>query len=216
LDGRFTALRERQVPVPRSQSILLIEPDDERRVRYAEYLHSFGFEVLTADTTDDGLSRAFDADVIVIGMWVSGSFNGIELIRRMAQTDRTKRTPIIVLVTGRAFESDRQRAFAVGCDIFLAKHCPPKRLVSEIRAVGARAQKGYDVIMDEPHRRRTENVVTMPTFVPDTSPAALTDRNIARCAYDHYLTRGCEHGHDVEDWQRAERELLDALSSTAA
>src|SRR5271167_3056683 len=51
-------------PVPRLQSILLIEPDDDRRVMYAEYLHTFGFTILTADTTDDGLSRASDADVI--------------------------------------------------------------------------------------------------------------------------------------------------------
>lgn len=27
-------------------------------------------------------------------------------------------------------------------------------------------------------------------------------------AYDLYLSRGCEHGHDVEDWLRAEALLL--------
>ena len=30
---------------------------------------------------------------------------------------------------------------------------------------------------------------------------------IARRAYEIYLERGGEHGHDVEDWQRAEAEL---------
>ena len=34
------------------------------------------------------------------------------------------------------------------------------------------------------------------------------DREIARRAYDLYLARGCENGHDVEDWLQAERELL--------
>ena len=59
--------------MPRQQSILLIEPDDDRRVMYAEYLHTFGFTVMTADTTDDGLTRATDADVIVTGIRVPGS-----------------------------------------------------------------------------------------------------------------------------------------------
>jgi hypothetical protein len=37
--------------------------------------------------------------------------------------------------------------------------------------------------------------------------APMTDSDIARRAYDLYLARGCAHGHDVEDWLQAEREL---------
>jgi CheY-like chemotaxis protein len=152
--------------VRRRQSILLIEPDDDRRVMYAECLHTFGFTVLTADTADDGLGRASDADVIVTWIGVPGSFDGVELVRRVRQTDRTKHAVIIVLLTACVFESDRQRAFAAGCDLFLPKHCPPERLVSEIRAVGATTLKDLEVITDKPNRRRTKNVVTMPTVVP--------------------------------------------------
>jgi CheY-like chemotaxis protein len=202
--------------VPRQQSILLIEPDDDRRVMYAEYLHTFGFTVLTADTTDDGLTRASDADVIVTWIGVPGSFDDFELVRRVRQTDRTKHTPIIVLLSAGAFESDRQRAFAAGCDLFLPKHCPPERLASEIRAVGATTLKDVEVIMDKPNPRRTKKVVTMPTVVPDALPATMTDRDIARCAYDLYLTRACEHGHDVDDWLRAERELRGTVSVAIA
>jgi CheY-like chemotaxis protein len=138
LAGRFITVPERQGSVPRPQSILLIEPNDDRRVRYEEYLRAFGFTVLTADTTDDGLSRASDANVIVTGMWAPGSCDGVELVRRVRQMDRTKHTPIIMLLTAGAFESDRQRAFAAGCDVFLPKHCPPEQLVREIRAVLSR------------------------------------------------------------------------------
>lgn len=35
----------------------------------------------------------------------------------------------------------------------------------------------------------------------------ITDTDIALRAYDLYLARGCEDGHDVEDWLQAEREL---------
>jgi len=44
--------------------------------------------------------------------------------------------------------------------------------------------------------------------------ASVTSTDIARHAYDLYLARGCEHGHDVEDWLQAERELR-ASSTTA-
>ena len=38
-------------------------------------------------------------------------------------------------------------------------------------------------------------------------PATVTTDDIARRAYDLYLARGREDGHDVEDWMQAEREL---------
>jgi Protein of unknown function (DUF2934) len=38
-------------------------------------------------------------------------------------------------------------------------------------------------------------------------PATIADGDVARRAYDLYLGRGCEHGHDVDDWLQAEREL---------
>ena len=43
-----------------------------------------------------------------------------------------------------------------------------------------------------------------------------TDSDIARRAYELFEKRGCEHGHDVDDWLQAERELRLVLSSTAA
>ena len=36
---------------------------------------------------------------------------------------------------------------------------------------------------------------------------SITDAEIACRAYDLYLARGCEDGHDVADWLQAEREL---------
>lgn len=35
----------------------------------------------------------------------------------------------------------------------------------------------------------------------------LSKEEISRRAYELYLNRGGEHGHDVEDWVRAEKEL---------
>jgi hypothetical protein len=44
--------------------------------------------------------------------------------------------------------------------------------------------------------------------------ASVIDNDVARRAYDLYLARGREHGHDVDDWIQAQRELR-ASSATA-
>jgi len=54
------------------------------------------------------------------------------------------------------------------------------------------------------------------TDQPPTSPAQAPTpdgRDIARRAYELYLARGCDAGHDVEDWLRAERELQETVGS---
>ena len=40
--------------------------------------------------------------------------------------------------------------------------------------------------------------------------ATTTDRDIPCRAYELYEKRGREHGHDLDDWLQAERELQDA------
>jgi two-component system cell cycle response regulator DivK len=114
--------------------VLLVESHDDSRDMYADDLRTCGFTVQTAKTTDDGLICAGEADVIVTGICVPGSFDGVELVRRLRKSDKTKTTPIIV-VTACAFEPYKQRAHAAGCSAFLPKPCLPERLVDEIQAV---------------------------------------------------------------------------------
>jgi len=42
----------------------------------------------------------------------------------------------------------------------------------------------------------------MKSFEPNLDPKVVAER-----AYELYLARGGEHGHDLEDWVRAEQEL---------
>ena len=37
--------------------------------------------------------------------------------------------------------------------------------------------------------------------------ADVTGSDVARRSYELYLARGCAHGHDLDDWLQAEREL---------
>jgi hypothetical protein len=51
----------------------------------------------------------------------------------------------------------------------------------------------------------------MPAVMQDVL-TTMTDDAIARRAYGLYEERAREHGHDVDDWLRAERELREALA----
>jgi hypothetical protein len=74
-------------------------------------------------------------------------------------------------------------------------------------------------MMPKSARRRTDNVLAMPTVESPTAVAIAScaiDGDIARRAFELYCDRGREDGHDVDDWLTAERELRDAASSSAA
>jgi hypothetical protein len=47
-------------------------------------------------------------------------------------------------------------------------------------------------------------------------PTAVSHDQIALHAYWLFLERGCVHGHDLDDWLTAERELLEARSESMA
>jgi len=59
-------------------------------------------------------------------------------------------------------------------------------------------------------KKKTTNDAVTPAVhrAARSSPRASgTNADIACRAYDLFLTRGAEHGHDVDDWVQAEREL---------
>jgi hypothetical protein len=68
----------------------------------------------------------------------------------------------------------------------------------------------YLAVVMAKSKRKTDDAVTLAadrsSKLPNRS-AHVTDSDIARRAYDLYLTRGCEHGHEVDDWLQAECEL---------
>ena len=49
----------------------------------------------------------------------------------------------------------------------------------------------------------------------DRSLDLIREENIRRRAYEIYLERGGEPGHDLEDWLQAERELTEDQSKAA-
>jgi two-component system cell cycle response regulator DivK len=119
-------------------SVLLVQPEGDSLELYSEYLAALGHTCIPATNVTDALAAASAADVVVTGILLPGSADGIELVTALRANRSTRRVPIIVL-TACAFEAERRRAEAAGCDAFLAKPCLPSELHDEIRRVTARS-----------------------------------------------------------------------------
>jgi hypothetical protein len=68
-------------------------------------------------------------------------------------------------------------------------------------------------------RQGMSKVVTIPTAAMTLGDVARstgpTHSEVAARAYELYCERGCSHGHEVDDWLQAERELRQDASAAA-
>ena len=66
---------------------------------------------------------------------------------------------------------------------------------------------GSSIMAKSAKRQTADSIAAAAEPSPKSQPATMTQRDVARRSYELYLARGCEHGHDVDDWLQAEREL---------
>ncbi len=50
------------------------------------------------------------------------------------------------------------------------------------------------------------------TPTPSTTPVRVPHEKIAQRAYEKWCKRGCQHGHDRQDWLEAEAELRSEMA----
>jgi len=70
--------------------------------------------------------------------------------------------------------------------------------------------------MKKTAREVSDTMVVVPPSNGDVMTSSVGQDEVARRAFDLYCARGCEDGHDLDDWLSAERELGGAGSLTAA
>ena len=74
--------------------------------------------------------------------------------------------------------------------------------------------------MAKKRRETSTNVTAMPATESSTpaldKATGLTDPDIARRAFEIFCERGCEHGHDLDDWLQAEREVRGSVETAVA
>ena len=119
------------------QSVLVVEDDEATRAFVADNLAADGYRVATAGAAGEAL-RAIEIrrpSLVVLDLLLEDG-NGLELLDRVRAADGLAsridpELPIVVL-SGRAGESDRVRGFARGADDYVVKPFAYSELLGSI------------------------------------------------------------------------------------
>jgi two-component system cell cycle response regulator DivK len=113
-------------------TVLLIEDDEASQYVYGTVLRRNGFTVRSARFGKAGLQAAIsDPPTIVVLDLGLPELDGLEVLRAIKQHPATSHVPVLV-ITVHAFEHDRERAMAAGCDEFLPKPLLPSELLAAV------------------------------------------------------------------------------------
>ena len=98
-------------------------------------LAAFGFEAIAAADYAQACRRAWEShpDIVVTDLTLRGA-DGWQLIQDLKREPRTRDIPV-VLLTGHAAPTLRERAEREGCAAFFVKPCLPDELAAELRHV---------------------------------------------------------------------------------
>jgi DNA-binding response OmpR family regulator len=127
------------------RSVLVVEDDERTAAFVADNLRADGFRVAVASAAGEAV-RAIEVrtpDLVLLDLALEGGSSGLDVLDRVRGADGVgtridPALPIIVL-TGRATETDRVRGFARGADDYLVKPFFYAELLARVRAVLRRA-----------------------------------------------------------------------------
>jgi two-component system, cell cycle response regulator DivK len=121
--------------IPSEPLVLVVDDDDDTRELYIETLAMLGFDTLDAADCEQARQQAYDSypDVVVTDLTLRGD-DGWQLIQDLKSDARTRDIPI-VLLTGDAQSTSRDRAARAGCAAYIVKPCLPDDLAAQLRHV---------------------------------------------------------------------------------
>jgi two-component system chemotaxis response regulator CheY len=115
-------------------NVLIVDDSSAIRAYVRATLEAAGldFEVAEAVSGFEALRllprQTFDLLILDINM---PNIHGLELISMLRRSDQYKETPVLV-ISSEASERDRQRAFELGANAFLAKPFESEALLAEV------------------------------------------------------------------------------------
>ncbi len=112
--------------------ILLIEDDYGNRVLFADFLEHCGYRVLPLADGNNCIEmmQEFMPHLVLLDIKLP-QVDGLTLIQAIRQHPQFRNIPILV-VSGYAFQADRQRAIAAGATDYMVKPILPATLSSKI------------------------------------------------------------------------------------
>jgi two-component system cell cycle response regulator DivK len=112
--------------------ILLVEDNEMNRDMLSRRLQRRGYEIVTAENGEQGLSLArLEAPDLILMDITLPEMDGWEVARLLKAGEHTRHIPIIAL-TARVLMSDRAKAFEVGCNDYDTKPVDFARLTEKI------------------------------------------------------------------------------------
>lgn len=119
---------------------LIVDDNAINRELLSFILEAADFQVQSTDHAETALEFAnnFQPDLLIFDVQLPG-MSGLELTRRFRTRPEGKRS-CIISVTSYAMESDRELAFAAGCDGYITKPIDTRTFADEVlRIMGSRA-----------------------------------------------------------------------------
>ena len=111
---------------------LIVDDNAINRELLSFILEAADFRVQSTDQAETALEFAnqFQPDLLIFDVQLPG-MSGLELTRRFRSRAEGKR-PCIISVTSYAMDSDRERAFAAGCDGYITKPIDTRTFADEV------------------------------------------------------------------------------------
>ena len=118
---------------PTDRDALIIEDDDDIRRLLEIVLTKSGFSVRSASTGSEGLEALAHTrpDLLTVDVGLP-DLDGYEVVRR---TRREHPTMVVLMVSARSTDADRQAGLASGADAYLTKPFRPRELRAAVDEV---------------------------------------------------------------------------------
>jgi len=136
-----------------TRATILVIDDDPDFLEFARIvLESRGYEVLTAESTEEGLAlmRQTQPDVVLLDVVMSYTFNGLDATREIQEDPQLKRIPVILIsaiVSGaesELFPASEDKGLTP--HLFMSKPIEPSELLNRVNELihhrGETAKKG--------------------------------------------------------------------------
>jgi len=118
-----------------NELILVVEDNDKNRKLVRDVLMFKGYEIIEAETGEDGVRLAQERhpSLILMDIRLPG-IDGVEALRQLRSEEATREIPIMAM-TASVMTADRQRITDAGFDAFQSKPLKVKDFVAAVERI---------------------------------------------------------------------------------
>lgn len=116
--------------------ILIVDDQVEVRELVEVTLRSDGYQVFQAKSGEEAIeiARSVKPDLIIMDIMMPGGMDGLEATRALKNDPETKGS-IIIMLTAKGQETDKEIGLQVGADDYFAKPFSPLELIEKVEEV---------------------------------------------------------------------------------